>query len=120
MGQKYPILFAISAISILTMQPAQADSTRIQNIIHHQRAALLAQDSVTVVPVTGVQANPTAKGVEVILQTPQGEQLQVTNRNIDNNFIADIPNAQLRLPSGEAFTFRSEKPVTGITEITVN
>ncbi|MEH2249028.1 AMIN domain-containing protein [Nostoc sp.] len=36
-----------------------------------------------------------------------------------NSFIADIPNAQLRLPSGEAFTFRSEKPLAGITEITV-
>lgn len=119
-GQKYQILVAIGAISILTVKPAQANSTRIQDIIHHQSAALLAQESsVTVVPVTGVQVNPTAKGVEVILQTLQGEQLQVTNRNAGNNFIADIPNAQLRLPSGEAFTFRSEKPVTGITEITV-
>ena len=48
-----------------------------------------------------------------------GEQLQITNRSAENNFIADIPNAQLRLPSGDAFTFRSEKPVAGITEITV-
>ncbi|MEH2287413.1 TonB-dependent siderophore receptor [Nostoc sp.] len=73
-----------------------------------------------VVQVTAVKANPTAKGVEVILQTTKGQQLQVTNRSTDNNFIADIPNAQLRLPSGEAFTFRSEKPLAGITEITVN
>ncbi|MEA5618665.1 hypothetical protein VB711_12570 [Cronbergia sp. UHCC 0137] len=41
-------------------------------------------------------------------------------RSGENNFIADIPNAQLRLPSGEAFTFRSEKSVEGIREITVN
>jgi iron complex outermembrane recepter protein len=34
-------------------------------------------------------------------------------------FSADIPNAQLQLPSGEAFTFRSENPVTDINEITV-
>ncbi|MFN6563949.1 MAG: TonB-dependent siderophore receptor [Nostoc sp. ChiSLP01] len=72
-----------------------------------------------VVQVTGVQANPTDKGVEVILKTTQGEQLQITNRSADNNFIADIPNAQLRLPSGDGFTFRSQKPVEGITEITV-
>ncbi|KAB8315462.1 TonB-dependent siderophore receptor [Tolypothrix campylonemoides VB511288] len=72
-----------------------------------------------VVPITGVKANATTKGVEVILQTSKGEQLQVSNRSAGNNFIADISGAQLRLPSGEAFTFRSEKPLAGITEITV-
>ncbi|MEH1845741.1 MAG: TonB-dependent siderophore receptor [Nostoc sp.] len=72
-----------------------------------------------VVQVTAVKANPTTKGVEVILQTTKGEQLQVTNRSTGNNFIADIPNAQLRLPNGDGFTFRSEKPLGGITEITV-
>jgi len=71
-----------------------------------------------IVPITGVKANPTQTGVEVILETPVGEQLQVTNRSTDNNFIADIPNAQLRLSNGDAFTFRSEKPITGIIEIT--
>ncbi|MBN4002747.1 MAG: TonB-dependent siderophore receptor [Nostoc sp. LPT] len=72
-----------------------------------------------IVPVTAVKANPTKQGLEVILQTSLGEKLQVVNRSSGNNFIADIPNAQLRLPSGEAFTFRSEQPVAGITEITV-
>lgn len=72
-----------------------------------------------IVQVTGVKANPTDKGVEVILQTSKGEQLQIRNRSAGNSFIADIPNAQLRLPNGEAFTFRSQKPIAGITEITV-
>ncbi|MEH1914728.1 TonB-dependent siderophore receptor [Nostoc sp.] len=72
-----------------------------------------------VVPIMGVKANPTNKGVELILETTRGEQLQVTNRSTGNNFIADIPGAQLRLASGEAFTFRSEKPLAEITEITV-
>jgi iron complex outermembrane recepter protein len=71
------------------------------------------------IQVTGVKVNPTDKGVEIILQTTQGEQLQITNRSAENNFIADIPNAQLRLPSGEAFTFSSQNPVEGITEIKV-
>ncbi|MHC5748424.1 MAG: TonB-dependent receptor plug domain-containing protein, partial [Nostoc sp.] len=86
-----------------------------------QSAELLVQSpaSSEVIQVTGVQANPTEKGVEVILQTTLAEQLQITNRSTENNFIADIPNAQLRLPSGDGFTFRSEKPVAGITEITV-
>ncbi|MHC5860445.1 TonB-dependent siderophore receptor [Nostoc sp.] len=72
-----------------------------------------------VVQVTAVKANPTAKGVEVILQTTKGQQLQVKNRSAGNSFIADIPNAQLRLPNGDGFTFRSEKPLAGVTEITV-
>lgn len=72
-----------------------------------------------VVSITAVEATPTAQGVDVILQTTLGEQLQVTNRNTGNNFIADVSGGQLRLPSGEAFTFRSEKPLAGVSEITV-
>ncbi|MEH2150097.1 TonB-dependent siderophore receptor [Nostoc sp.] len=72
-----------------------------------------------VVQVTSVKANPTDKGVEVILQTDKGQQLQVVNRSSGNNFITDIPNAQLRLPNGDAFTFRSTKPIAGVSEITV-
>ncbi|WP_375501073.1 TonB-dependent siderophore receptor [uncultured Nostoc sp.] len=72
-----------------------------------------------IVPIIGVKANPTDKGVELILETTRGEQLQVKNLSTGNNFIADIPGAQLRLASGEAFIFRSEKPLVEITEITV-
>ena len=72
-----------------------------------------------VVPITRVKANPTSLGVEVILETPLGTQLQVTNRSTGNNFIADVSGGQLRLASGNAFTFRSEKPLVGITEIKV-
>ncbi|MBF2016339.1 MAG: AMIN domain-containing protein, partial [Rivularia sp. T60_A2020_040] len=72
-----------------------------------------------VVSITGVKAKPTEKGVEVILETAQGDKLQVANRSTGNNFIADITGGQLRLANGEAFTFKSEKPIAGITEITV-
>ncbi|MHC5732015.1 MAG: AMIN domain-containing protein, partial [Nostoc sp.] len=72
-----------------------------------------------VVPIMGVKANPTNKGVELILETTRGEQLQVTNRSTGNNFIVDVSGGQLRLADGNAFTFRSQKPVEGITEITV-
>jgi len=71
-----------------------------------------------VVTITEVVANPMDNGVEVILQTPSGEQLQIINRSVGNSYIADIPNAQLRLPRGDGYTFRSEKPVAGIAEIT--
>ncbi|MEH2065937.1 MAG: TonB-dependent siderophore receptor [Nostoc sp.] len=72
-----------------------------------------------IVQIAGVKANPTVQGVEIILQTTQGTQLQLTNRSTGNNFIADLSGGQLRLASGEAFTFRSEKPLAGITEVKV-
>ncbi|WP_298911056.1 TonB-dependent receptor [uncultured Nostoc sp.] len=127
-------------LSAVTISPGWADvkssnekskstlTSKIRHLIEHPIASAqqLVQSpappntpSVEVVQVTAVKANPTAKSVEVILQTTKGEQLQVTNRSAGNSFIANIPNAQLRLPSGEAFTFRSEKPLAGITEITV-
>lgn len=84
-----------------------------------QSPTLFTVPKPAIVQVTGVKANPTSKGVEVILQTPQGQLLQVVNRSAGNTYIADISNAQLRLPSGEVFVFRSEKPITGIPEITV-
>ncbi|PIG94152.1 TonB-dependent receptor [Gloeocapsopsis sp. IPPAS B-1203] len=120
-------------VSALIVQSASAEvvqpkSSVSQNITRRElrerlvnQAELLSQvpNSPTLVEVTGVEATPTDKGVEVILQTTQGQQLQITNRSADNNFIADIPNAQLRLPSGDGFIFRSENPIEGITEITV-
>ncbi|MEH2249857.1 AMIN domain-containing protein [Nostoc sp.] len=72
-----------------------------------------------IVQVTGVKVNPTDKGVEVILQTSLGQQLQLLNRSTGNNFIVDIPNAQLRLPNGKSYTFCSNKPIADLREITV-
>ncbi|WP_442945168.1 AMIN domain-containing protein [Nostoc sp.] len=61
------------------------------------------------IQITGVKANPTNIGVEVILETTQGTQLQVTNRSMGNNFIADVSGGQLRLADGKAFTFCFQK-----------
>ncbi len=87
------------------------------------KAQLLVQGSTTaqgsIVPITGVRTNSTDKGLEIILQTPQARQLQVVNRSSGNDFIADIPNAQLQQATGDAFKFTQEKPTEGITEITV-
>lgn len=109
-----------------TIEPIR--QIRLVSQIEHpaQSARMLVQSptppntpQTEVVQVTSVKANPTTKGVEVILQTSKGEQLQLVNRSAGSNFITDIPNAQLRLPSGEAFTFHSDKPVKGVTQITV-
>jgi iron complex outermembrane receptor protein len=73
-----------------------------------------SQESQTI-SIAGVQLNPTETGIEIILQTPIGkaEQLQPVNLSQGNNFIVDIPNAQLEKP------FRQENPVAGIRQVTV-
>ncbi|MEB3337791.1 MAG: TonB-dependent siderophore receptor [Leptolyngbyaceae bacterium] len=122
-GYKSHILLATGVISLLTMQPAQADSVNSppqSGILTQDGMSLLAQNpSGPVIQVTGVRVNPTAQGLEVILQTQVGAQLQALDRSAENNFVTDIPNAQLRLPSGDGGSFRSENPVEGITEVTV-
>ncbi|BDA71326.1 ferrichrome iron receptor [Calothrix sp. PCC 7716] len=96
------IKFPATTAQMLVQQPAPTNATPAE-----------------VVVIGGVKANPTEKGVEIILETTQGDKLQVANRSSGNNFIADITGGQLQLPSGDAFMFKSEKPIAGITEITV-
>lgn len=70
-----------------------------------------------VIQVTQVKLNPIQNGIEVVLETQAGEQLQVLPRIDGNTYIADIPNTQLRLRSGN--TFRQNNPTEGITAVTV-
>lgn len=130
--QKFRVAFGrlnwqlwIVALVLIAPSPVRAD-TQIPQLseikLPANSAQLLVQTptiSANVVLISGVRANPTDTGVEVILETTQGEQLQVINRSGGNNYIADISNAQLRLPNNDAFAFRSENPTAGITEITV-
>ncbi|MCL6751999.1 TonB-dependent siderophore receptor [Nostoc sp. CCCryo 231-06] len=92
----------------------------IRHISHFLLAQLSTPDSAKpteLIEVTAVKVNSTEKGVEIILETAKGNQLQVLNRSSGNSYIADIPNAQLRLPNNN--TFRQEKPFAGITEVIV-
>lgn len=73
--------------------------------------------SPTVAEVTGVQLNPTNNGLEIILTTPDGEKLQVLPKPEGNTYIADITAAQLRLSTDNRF--RQEKPIAGVSEVTV-
>jgi len=130
--QKFRVAFGrlnwqlwIVALVLIAPSPVQADTqTPLLSEIKlpANSAQLLVQtptNPANIVLISGVRANPTDTGVEVILETTQGEQLQVTNRSGGNNYIADISNAQLRLPNNDSFMFRSDNPTTGITEITV-
>ncbi|MCC5603297.1 TonB-dependent siderophore receptor [Nostoc favosum] len=100
---------------IKTLSETEFPATSVKDLLSQSPTP----DTQSIVVITGVKANPTDKGVEVILETTQGDKLQVANRSTGNSFIANITGGQLRLPNGDAFTFKSEKPLAGITEITV-
>ena len=90
----------------------------IREITHKLVQSPTLNTQTEVIPVTGVKLNRTDKGLEVILETSgKSDRLQVTLKTEDNSYVADIPNAQLRLTSGN--TFRQLKPVPGITEVTI-
>ncbi|MEH1848750.1 MAG: TonB-dependent siderophore receptor [Nostoc sp.] len=80
------------------------------------RNALPRQVTSNVVSVTNVKVNTTDKGIELILITANSVKLQVSPKKEGNSYIADIPNAQLQLASGD---FRQEKPFSGIALVTV-
>jgi type IV pilus assembly protein PilQ len=67
--------------------------------------------------VTGVRVNPNGNGVQVLLETRDGDRPQIFMINRSNDLVADITNTQLRLPQGN--TFRQDNPAPGITAVTI-
>lgn len=90
-----PSLLFTGAVAVLVATPAKAD----------------------VIQVTGVRLNPTANGLEVILETASRASPQVNTSSDNQTLLIDLSNAQLNLP--ESREFRSENPVVGITSVTV-
>lgn len=97
-------------------------NTSADLLLHPSRASLtnfsdVAQISQSVVQVTEVRLNPTQAGLEVILETADGQVLQANTRTEEKTLIADIANAQLALPDGQEF--RAQNPFEGINLVTV-
>ena len=96
-------------------------STSVEGLLEPSRPSFIISDAVrisqSVVQVTGVKLNPTAAGLEVILETEAGQLLQAITRTEGKTAIADIENGQLVLPSGQEF--RAQNPNRGIAEVTV-
>jgi iron complex outermembrane receptor protein len=88
-------LLLTGSVAVLVAMPAKAD----------------------VIQVTDVQLNPTANGLEVILETASRASPQVNTSSDNQTLLIDLSNAQLNLPGGREF--RSENPVQGITSVTV-
>jgi len=79
-----------------------------------QGGALVAQQS-SITQVAAVQLQQTDKGLAIILETAEGESLQVFPAGFGKTFVANIPNAQLV----EGKTFRQENPASEIASIAV-
>jgi iron complex outermembrane receptor protein len=80
----------------------------------------MAQIEAATLQVTAVTLNPTEAGLEIVLDTPEGKPLAVDAtkfRAEGNRLIADIPNAVLALPEGQAFT--AENPTADIADVQV-
>ena len=69
-----------------------------------------------IIQVTNIKVNTTAEGIEIVLETLNGEKLQLRSSVDGNTLIADIPNAVLALPDTEEFS--AKNPIKGITNVT--
>ncbi|MEM7714924.1 MAG: TonB-dependent siderophore receptor [Cyanobacteria bacterium P01_A01_bin.68] len=117
--QLLKIIIFISVIGVWENNFAQAEE-----VLPESNSRKLAQSSppasnntTQLIKVTGVKLNQTDKGVEIILETTNPRNLQVVNRSSGNDFIAEIPNAQLSLSEKDKFT--QLKPIQGINQIEV-
>lgn len=79
-------------------------------------AALPANATAT--QVTGVRVNPRAGGVELVLETRNGDRPQIFTVNRGNVLVADVINTQLRLPQGNGFL--QNNPAPGINSVMVS
>lgn len=77
----------------------------------------MQQIAQSIVQVTGVQVNLTDTGVEVVLETAEGQLASPTTSILGNALIADIPNAALALPEGGEF--QEVSPAEGIALVAV-
>ncbi|MEM9220105.1 MAG: AMIN domain-containing protein [Cyanobacteria bacterium P01_F01_bin.150] len=75
--------------------------------------AVLAQ----ITEITDVQVNALDDGIEVVLETTDGDRPQIFTVNRGNSLVADIINTQLSLPDGNGFL--ENNPAPGISSLAV-
>ncbi|NCJ08610.1 TonB-dependent receptor [Synechococcales cyanobacterium C] len=80
-------------------------------------AEWMAQIEASQVQITGVRLEPTETGLSIVLETPNGDLPTPTTQTVGNALIAEIPNAVLALPEGDAF--EQFDPAEGIALVSV-
>lgn len=135
-SQQYQLIWIASAFSILIVSPSWAseavETQKWQATLSQTLSALneinqpattldewrdqIAQT--TIVPITGIRLSATDAGVEVILETADGQLSEPSTSVVDNTLIVEIPNAVLALPDSNEF--QQTNPAEGITLISIN
>lgn len=119
-----------SAVSVIVTRPAIAQVTQVIDVKQlselerpltqakwlTQTPAPTEAGKEEVAQISAVQLKATDKGLEVILETT-GTFAEALTSSSGNSLIADIPNAQLRLPSGGEF--RQDNPTETISAVRV-
>ena len=77
----------------------------------------MAQIEASLVQITGVRLEETEAGLQIILETTDGELAAPTTTVSGNALIAEIPNAVLALPQGDEF--QQFEPTEGIALVQV-
>ena len=77
----------------------------------------LAQIEASLVQITNVRVEETEAGLQIVLETAEGELAAPTTQTVGNALIADIPNAVLALPGGDSF--EAFGPAEGIALVSV-
>ncbi|MES1023064.1 TonB-dependent receptor [Gloeocapsa sp. BRSZ] len=116
------LILLTNLLWISSIQTALAEIISVQQAAELPRGIInkptLAQNFIqSPAQVTGISLQPTANGLEILLTTINSEALQTATRIEGNSFIADIPNAQLRLATGDSFT--QETPLAGVAQVIV-
>ncbi|WP_238393159.1 TonB-dependent siderophore receptor [Myxacorys almedinensis] len=99
--------------NISTLKDWEQPATSVKQWVSQIQAQ---QNTQAFVQITGVQVNPSERGLEVVLQTTDNLATPATSV-VGNALVADIPNAVLALPNGNEF--RATQPFEGIDSVTV-
>ncbi|NEQ32007.1 MAG: AMIN domain-containing protein, partial [Leptolyngbya sp. SIO4C5] len=96
-------------VSILDQIEAQAPATTVNE--------WLAQIEASRVQIIDVRVEETDAGLQIVLETAEGELATPATQTVGNALIADIPNAVLALPDSDSFT--AFGPAEGIALVSV-
>ncbi|MBW4514804.1 MAG: TonB-dependent siderophore receptor [Timaviella obliquedivisa GSE-PSE-MK23-08B] len=107
-----PLLHGLNADGLKANEP-NATATTVEKWLA-QEESYLAQSLIQVI---GVRVKDTESGLEVVLETAEGDLTAPATSVMGNALIADIPNAVLVLPNGEEF--QQANPAEGIALISV-
>ena len=98
-------------------EPIPAEQTSIERSPATTVKDWMAQIEAAQVQITGVRLEEAETGLQVILETAAGTLATPATTVAGNVLMADIPNAVLALPEGEAF--EAVNPVVGIERVRV-